>query len=396
MGDSKSKSYSGVQFYGSDGLEIVDISISGTSWKKKSSNSKKSSEYVAIPALIDLHATLGEPGNDLAESLESFIQAAKKGGFISVWAFSNRFRELVNKEDVLAIKSNKSVRVTPIVNAKKGTDNGDAMSNLYELAQAGSVNSYLNGIDNSGEVQRTHQYINNFNGLLIVKPYDPSFRDNTQVAETAVTTGLGFSGSPDLAEFTAVQRLIEIANYNCAPLHIPGISTKQAVEAIAAAKKRGIQITCDVSIFSLCYTDEDLKEYNSNLKLRPYLRTQEHQNALYKGIKDGTIDAIASYHKPCTIEQKECEFNFADFGAISFQTFLPMAINKVIPKIGWEKWVDLTHHNPRKIAKLDSSDKYLLISVDKEWDYNLKNNASLAQNSPLFNKQLKGKIIKTL
>lgn len=393
---SGSKSYSNVQYYGPNGLEIVDLTISDKSIKKKKSTSKKASAFYLIPSFIDLHAVLGEPGNDLAENLGTFKKAAQKGGFQSVWAFSNRFRNIIHKEDVLAIKNSKSPQIKPVVNASVNEADGWSMSNLYELAQAGANVSYLTGIDHSGEVQRTHQYINNFGGLMVVNPHDSSFKEKAEVAETEVTTRLGFSGSPDMAEFTAVQKLLEIANYNCAPIHIQGISTKQSIEAISKAKKRRIQVTCDVSIFSLCYTDEDLQTYNSQLKLRPYLRTKEHQKALFKGIKDGTIDAIASYHHPCTAEQKQCEFNYADFGAISFQTFLPLGIQHVIPKIGWDKWVEVSHTNPKKIAQVESKDNWLLVSDKETWTFDQQANESLAQNSPCFNEQLKGKIIEMI
>lgn len=389
MSSSKNKTYKNVQFLKEGKKQVVSLSKKNGKWNIKTEKGGKADNLLLIPAFVDMHAVLGEPGNDLAESLTSFTKAAKVGGFASVLAFPNEHRDLFNKEDVLSINSSRYPKIQPVVNA---FSNGK-MTNLFELGKAGAKVSFISKALDAGETQRVHQYINNFGGLLVNTPNDESYRARAEVAETPVTTSLGYHGSPDMAEYSVVQRDIEIANYNCAPIHFTGISTAQSLEAIKNAKKRGVAVTCDVSIFSLCYTDEDLKSYDSNLKLKPFLRSKQHQDALFQGLKDGVIDAISSYHTPETLENKVCEFSYAAFGSISFQTFLPMLAKFVSPKIGWEKVVELTSINPSRILKEEGSKSYILIDLEKDWTYNHKSNLSLAQNSPCFNQVLKGEVI---
>lgn len=397
MASTKSKKYSGVRFIHQKEEEIVDLTVEGSKSKKTKSKLNKSSQYVMIPAMVDLHATFGEPGNDLAESYADFSKSAHKFGFDTVCAFPNQYRPIYHKEDIQSLSRKASPQIVPIPLAVKSGNEEGQMSDLYELSKVGSRVAYMDSADDLGLIQRVQQYMNNFDGLLMIRPTLSGFRPKAQVSETPITTKLGFNGSPDLAEYIAVSDLIEIAAYNCAPLHLSGISTSQSVELIKSAKKRGIQVTCDVSIFSLCFTDEDLLAYDSNFKLKPFLRGTEHQKALLKGVKDGVIDAIASYHQACTIEQKECEFEYAEYGATSFQTFLSLGIEHVIPKIGWDNWVKATHENPLRILKISKENtKNVLIDTEGKWELNKGTRFTSAKNSPCHHKQLKGVIVELI
>lgn len=381
-------------FYNKGKWSLVDVSTKDGKWEIKKSNHNNQSTLYLIPALVDLKGYLGEPGNDLAESLESIMKCADAGGFERILVHSNENRLLKNKEDIAFVTKSGKTILQPVGSAVKGIAT-EEMSDMYEMHKAGATVFAFPGIGakSGGVTQRTHQYIHNFGGLLMTNVYDAAYNKQAMVAETAKITELGFSGAPDFSELTIVQRDIAIANYNCAPIHFSGITTKESVAAIARAKKEGIRVTCDVSIFSLCYTDEDLETYDANLKVFPFLRTQEHQKALLKGLKDGTIDAIASYHQPQQIEDKLCEFSFAKFGAISLQTFISMALKHVIPHIGWDTFVKVTSINPMEISQSSSSDHYILVDTELEWSLNEKTNLSLAKNTSLFGTVLKGKVI---
>mgnify|MGYP000521615417 CR=1 FL=1 len=388
----KAENYSQVNFYKNGKFSLVDLSIQGKEFKTQISKSKKGGNLYLIPAMVDLKTYLGEPGNDLAETLTSLERVALTGGYERVLVHSNAERLLKNKEDIQFVNQSNKVTIQAVGSATKGNHE---MSELFEMYSAGSKVFALPGraAVNSGLTQRIQQYINNFKGNLMVNPYDDQIRNTAQVAETPITTSLGLSGAPDMSEYSIVERDIAIAKYNCAPIHFSGITTKESVDAIAQAKKDGIQVSCDVSIFSLCFTDEDLVDYNSNLKLFPFLRSKGHQTALIDGLKKGTIDAIASYHQPQIIEDKKCEFSFAKYGVISLQTFLPLAIKHVIPRIGWERFVESTSANPAIIARAEHSNQYILIDTESTWELNKKTNQSLSNNSPIWGKEMKGEVI---
>jgi len=350
-----------------------------------------------IPAMVDLKSYLGEPGDDLAETIEVASKNALASGFDQVAMHSNKHRLLKNKEDIQFVL-NESVKhkmtFLPVGSILSNTES-EQMSALFEMNEAGAI-AFSNPNNESmgaGFMQRAQQYISTFNGLLMTHALEGSLTQHAVVAETSSNTQLGFNGSPAMAEVVNIERDIAIAAYNCAPLHISGVTTKRGLTAIKAAKKQGIAITCDVSIFSLCFTDENLKTFDTNLKLFPFLRTKEDQQALFEGLKDGTIDAIASYHQPKVIENKVCEFEYADFGAISWQTFIPMALNKVIAKIGWDLFIAATSTNPAKILNINQSSNHIVVDEKIEWDYNEKSNLSLSSNSPMFNQKLKGAVI---
>lgn len=350
-----------------------------------------------IPSLIDLKSYLGEPGDDLAETIETASKNALSSGFDQVAVHSNSKRLLKNKEDISFILNEAAkhkMTFLPVGSILTHTDK-EQMSALFEMSEAGAI-AFSNPNNESlgaGFMQRTQQYISTFNGLLMSHALEGSLKQHAAVAETSSNTQLGFNGSPSFAEVVNIERDIAIAAYNCAPLHISGVTTKRGILAIKSAKKQGVSITCDVSIFSLCFTDEDLKSFNTNLKLFPFLRSKADQQALFEGLKDGTIDAIASYHQPKVIENKACEFDYADFGAISWQTFIPMALKKVIAKIGWDVFIAATSSNPAKILQINTSNNHIVVDENVEWDYNEKSNLSLSSNSPLFNQKLKGAVI---
>ena len=383
-----------VNFYKDGELNLVDLSLSGNTISFKKNNSKKTSSLYLIPALVDLKSYLGEPGNDLAETLESLISAAEKGGFKHVLVHSNEYRILKNKEDIQFVNASGQVMLQAVGSATKKLDL-EEMADLFEMYQAGSKVIAFPGIKaaSSGITQRTQQYLNNFNGILVVNPYDSDIRSEAMVAETPVTTSLGFSGAPDMAEYSIVERDIAIATYNCAPIHFSGITTKESVDVIAKAKIKGINVTCDVSIASLCFTDENIEGYDSNFKLNPFLRDKIHQKALFKGLKEGTIDAIASYHQPQIIEDKKCEFGFAKYGITSLQTYLSLDIEHIIPQIGWEKFISCASLNPEKISGNTCGNKYILIDTEETCTLNEKTNQSLSKNSPVWGQQLHGKVL---
>ncbi|RZK64842.1 MAG: dihydroorotase, partial [Pedobacter sp.] len=208
---------------------------------------------------------------------------------------------------------------------------------------------------------------------------------------------LGMKGLPPLAEEMHIARDIFLATYNETKIHISNISTAGSVALIRKAKKDGVQISCDVTAHHLVFTEELLVDFDSNYKVKPPLRSKADIKALIAGLKDGTIDAITSQHRPEEIEFKNVEFEIAHYGIIALQTVLPLLIkagldlNLIVEKLSI---------NPRKLLNLNSSiieegieANFTVFATDKKWLYNSNTNYSKSANNPLLGTELTGKVI---
>jgi dihydroorotase len=210
---------------------------------------------------------------------------------------------------------------------------------------------------------------------------------------------LGMKGIPSLAEELMIARDLYLAEYTVSKIHFTTISTTRSVELIREAKRKGIEVTCDVAAHHLVLTDEALRGFDSLYKVKPPLRTQDDVEALIEGLKDGTIDAIVSQHTPHEIEFKDVEFEVAEYGMIGLQTAFPLAlqagldINLVIKKLAI---------SPREILNIEipvitegQPANLVVFDPDAEWEYSSKNNRSKSGNSPFLGQQLKGKVLLT-
>ena len=185
-----------------------------------------------------------------------------------------------------------------------------------------------NQLQEGGLVLRGLQYAKIFDGLILNFPFDKSVAAHGQMHEGEVSTSLGLPGLPSMAEELMVQRDLQLLEYAQGRLHFHNISTARSVDLVRQAKKQGLKVTSSVAILNLCATDTALSRFDSNLKVMPPLREKPDQEALIKGLKDGTIDYISSNHTPIDTEGKDLEFAYAAFGAISLETIF-----------GWAKYI---------------------------------------------------------
>jgi dihydroorotase len=206
-------------------------------------------------------------------------------------------------------------------------------------------------------------------------------------------------GIPEIAEVIRVKRDIELLKYTEGKLHLTSISSAESVKEIAQYKKDQKNLTSDIGIHYLMYSDKDLEGFNSNLKVFPPFRTEKDRDGLKKAVLKGDIDVICSDHNPQDIESKDLEFDLADFGTIGIQTFFSNIIDvfkeKDLPKV-----INSFTKNPRNIlgVKIPQIEEGVGANLtffvpDLEWDYNSNSNISLSLNSPLLNTKLKGKAI---
>ncbi|MCF8254938.1 MAG: dihydroorotase [Bacteroidia bacterium] len=354
-----------------------------------------------MPGLVDMRADFCDPGNEQKESLQTGANAALHGGFTNVVLLPATLPVRDSKIGIEYVL-NQSQKLPIHVHAYgclSHNRDGKEMAELYDMSLAGAL-GFTDGnrsIANSGLLMRSLLYTKIFNGLNLVLANDAYLSEGGRMHEGNVSTLLGLKGIPSLAENTMVQRDIELVKYSGGKLHFSAITTKESVELIRKAKKQGLPITCDVAFANLCFTHENLAEYDSNFKLQPPLRSKNDQKALWDGVQDGTIDAIVSNHHPQNKESKEVEFEYALPGMITLQTLLPYLLSNKPNTVSTDKVIEALSANPREILGLpllsieEAADaNFILYQEDKTWVYS--KNYSRSENSPLLGKTLTGAI----
>jgi dihydroorotase len=355
---------------------------------------------ILSPGFFDLNCMIGDPGLETKEDLRSGTAAAQAGGFTGIAVLPTTKPVVHTKSEVEYILNrvkDNLVTVYPIGAISKDLEGKD-LAELFDMKNAGAV-AFSDGskaISDDGFVSRAIQYALGFEGLLILYPENKAIAGKAQVNESQNNVLLGMKGIPALAEEMQVARDIFLATYHNAPIHITNISTAGSVALIKKAKKDGVKITCDVAAHQLVFTEEKLNDFDSNYKVKPPLRGKSDQKALIAGLKDGTIDAVSSQHRPHEIEFKDVEFEIASFGIIALQTVLPLLL-----AAGLDEYliVEKLAINPRRIlnlpipiVKVGELANFTIFHPAKEWKYDTSNNASKSKNSPLLGKTLIGKV----
>ncbi len=355
---------------------------------------------VLSPGFFDLSCAVGDPGFETREELKTATDAAKAGGFTGIAVLPNTKPVVHSKgeiEYILNKTKNNLVDVFPIGALSRDLE-GKEMAELYDMQQAGAIafSDGGNAISDDGFMSRAIQYAKGFDGLLMLYPESRSIAGKSQINESAVSVLLGMKGIPALAEEMQISRDIFLAIYHNAPIHINQISTAGSVALIKKAKKDGVKITCDVAAHHLVFTEELLNSFDSNYKVKPPLRGKADVKALLAGLKDGTIDAICSQHRPHEIEFKDVEFEIAAFGIIALQTVLPMLIKAGLTATQISEKLS---SGPRRILKLKeisveegANANFVVYNPTEEWMYTRENNYSKSYNTPLLNKKLTGKV----
>ncbi|OGR54495.1 MAG: dihydroorotase, partial [Desulfobacula sp. RIFOXYB2_FULL_45_6] len=289
---------------------------------------------ILVPGLIDIHVHLREPGQEYKETIETGLMAAARGGFTAVCSMPNTNPVNDNSQVTkFIIQSGKEVglsKVYPVGAITQGLQ-GNALAEIYDMKQAGIVAVTDDGkpVLNSNLMRRALEYCKGLNIPLFVHAEDTCLADDGSMNEGPFSTFWGIKGIPNAAETVMVVRDIALAELTGAPVHFCHISTKESVEAIRQAKKRGIGVTCETAPHYFTLTDEDVKNYDSNFKMNPPLRSEEDRQAVIQGLYDGTIDLIASDHAPHSIIEKDVEFDRAAFGIVGLETSLSLSLKLV-------------------------------------------------------------------
>lgn len=399
--------------------KIVDIYISDTKIKKIGKHLSVSQKNLTtidakgkwvFPGIIDIHTHLREPGYENKETIRTGAMAAAKGGVTTLCCMPNTNPMLDNVPmiEYIILKSNKEalINVLPIACITKNEE-GKEITKIGALVEAGAVAISDDGrpVMDSLIMYKALEYAKTFNIPVISHCEDLSLVNNGVMNEGEISMRLGLPGIPRVAEEVMVARDIILAERTKGILHIAHVSTKGSVNLIREAKKRGVKITCETAPHYFTLTEELALGYNTNAKMNPPLRTQDDVKAIIEGLKDGTIDIIASDHAPHTKEEKNREFNLAPFGIIGLETELSLVYQKLI----LEEKMDINFvlkkliTNPIKVINLKNrgsiKPEYFadIVIFDPNKKFTLNENvASKSSNSPFLDWELLGKVDTTI
>ena len=352
----------------------------------------------------DLNARFGEPGHEYKEDLDSGMKAAAQGGFTHIALMPSTEPCIQSKSDISYLLHQSSHNIVDLhpIGALTKNRKGEQITEMYDMHQNGAIafSDDKRSISNASLMKIALLYAQNFDGLIMSYSAEAKIAENGQMNEGVTSTKLGLKGIPALAEELQLARDLQLCEYTDAKIHFSTISTAQSVNLIREAKSKGLNVTADTSSYHLLLNDTLLESFNSNLKVNPPLRSKADIEALKKGIKDGTIDAICSDHYPQNIENKKCEFNLADFGIINLETSFAVANTALKDILELNTIVEKLSSFPKTILGLDSQAieegnlaDLTLFDPSLKWIYHEKNIISKSKNSPFIGKEFTGKAI---
>ncbi len=354
---------------------------------------------------LDLGAFVGDPGLEHKEDLSSLAKAAAAGGFTEVAVLPNTHPPIQSKNEVSYIIQNNDNRLVQIHALASVTKNnkGEELTEMIDLHEAGAV-AFTDGLRpvwHTDIFLKTLQYLQKFDGLLIDHPEDIWLNRFGQMNEGVNSTMLGLKGMPRIAEEVTVSKNLKLLDYAGGRLHFAKISTAKTVGLIRTAKKKGLNITCDIPAYQALLDDSLLHDFNTYYKVNPPLREKEDNEALIKGLTDGTIDVLSSGHVPQDEESKNMEFDQADFGIINLQTF-GSQLASLSKWVAMESLIEKVTSNPRKILgmslpaiDIDAKANLTLFDPSLEYTFSPGDNLSRSKNSPWLGATLTGKVVAT-
>jgi dihydroorotase len=364
---------------------------------------------VIVPGLIDMHTHLREPGFEYKETIQTGSVAAAAGGFTSIACMPNTKPINDTRSVTEYIKRKASscnlVNVYPIAAISIGSE-GTTMTEFRDLQDAGAVAFSDDGkpVTDSALMRRALEYASSLDMPIISHCEDINLSAGGSMNEGFVATELGLQGIPTIAEETIIARDIIIADYTKTILHIAHVSTAGAVRLIRDAKERGVRVTAETAPHYYTLTDEASREFDTSSKVNPPLRTEVDIIAIKEGLKDGTIDVIASDHAPHASTDKEVEFEYAASGITGLETSLALSMKLVHEGILTMKDLILKMSTnpagilkiPKGTIKIGSDADVTVIDLDKSWTVDRNSMHSKGKNTPFHGWRLTGKAILTI
>ncbi len=366
---------------------------------------------IVAPGFIDLHVHLREPGQEHKETIASGCAAAVAGGFTSVCPMPNT--SPVNDNAAItrylieqAGRANLA-NVFPVGAITKSSD-GAELAEMGEMKAAGAVAVSDDGrpVPNAGIMRRAMEYARDFDLPVVDHCEDKSLSSGGVMHEGKISLLLGLKGMPALAEEIDAVRDVLLAKETGARVHIAHISTRGAIEIVRRAKNEGVNVTCEVTPHHFTLTDKMVEGYDTNTKMSPPLRSEEHLEAILEALKDGTIDAIATDHAPHHADEKALEYDRAPFGITGLETAVGLAFERLVHTgtINLARFVELFSSNPAKIfglknrgtLKVGSIADVTILDPDLNWTYKVSDTKSKSKNTPFNDWNFTGAAVATI
>ena len=374
---------------------------------EKNSTSKKGyqviegKQLVLSPAFIDLNASSGEPFRLEAETLDSFLETASRGGFAYVAHMPTADKLTQSKSDIAFLKSKNRESICQVLPIGNMTKNEHEIAAFMDMKQAEAV-AFSDGNEvppGLGVLKNVMLYSKGLEGKLMIHPEKKILSKNGQVNQGIMSLMLGYKGIPKEAEVMAVLEIIQLAQYTDTDILFLNITTPESLKIIHAANKNKKQFYSSISSLHLSINENEVKDYDTYFKLNPPLRSVKDQKAMVKAAKEGQIDIVYSQHTPCTPEEKMLEFDQANVGAINLQTSALTCI-ETLGKDHLEACIDLLSLTPAKYLGLDLpafnigiSGAFTILDMQASSTLTAANNASKSKNSPFMLKTFSTKIV---
>ena len=361
-------------------------------------------DKIVMPGIVDMHVHLREPGREDKETISTGTFAALKGGVTSLLAMPNTeppidcIGNIRLLEDIIKKTAKANVFIAAAITRGR---RGEELTDIDELSKQGALAITDDGssVDSDKLLLEAFKEAGKSKIVAICHSEDRSLSDRGVVNLGIFSTRMGLRGIPKEAEYKRVQRDIQLAQKASCPIHIAHVSCLESVEIIAKAKKKGIGVTAETAPHYFCLTDEAASGFDTNMKVNPPLRSKEDVEAIKQALKDGTIDTIASDHAPHTENEKDIEFEHAEFGVIGLETELSVAITELV-KPGILGWSDLARNmafNPARILGLDKGTlsfgkdaDIIIVNPNKEWLVSEQEFLSKSKNSAFIGRRLQG------
>jgi len=388
----------------STGKETSAIIIDGNiMWETPSPLGREGEGLCISPGFVDVFADYREPGYEHKETIESGLKAAAAGGFTDVLLAPNTLPAITTKSSVqflLQKAKGNVVNIHPLGAITQDIE-GKSLAEMLDMHVHGAT-AFTDGwkpVQNANLMLKAMEYAKSFDGVLLQIPLDASLSAGGLMHEGNISTMLGMAGIPVLAETILIHRDLELLRYTGSKLHITGVSTAEGVDMIRKAKKEGLNVTCSVTPYHLALTDEALQTYDSVFKVSPVLRSEEDRQALIEGLKDETVDCIASHHRPQEWDAKAKEFEYAGDGMNVQEIAFNIVLEATGNKVPLERIIDAFAIQPRKIFGLssnaieESAGSFTIFTTEGSNNFSEQKVQSLSRNNPYIGRELKGNVI---
>jgi dihydroorotase len=365
---------------------------------------------VASPGLVDIHVHFREPGQTHKETIATGSRAAAAGGFTTVVCMPNTTPTADNAGTIQfildAVRRDAVVKVLPTGCITIGMK-GDTLAPIGSLKRAGVVAITDDGdcVQSNELMRRAIEYAKMFGLPVMDHCQDQSMTEGAVMNEGDMSIRLGLRGWPNAAEDVIVSRNVILSAYTGAHIHMQHISSALSVEIVRRAKADGVRVTAEATPHHIAFTDASLATYDTNFKMNPPLRTEADRRAIIAGLRDGTLDCIATDHAPHTDYEKDKEFDYAPNGIIGLETSLAVVLEVLVRqnKFRLPHGIDLMTRRPAGLLGLPAGTlaagaaaDICLFDPDEAWTYDAKAGQSKSSNSPWHGRELRGRVKTTI